>query len=428
VKSLACVWDLLAEGKIRIRGRIYHKEIQTSTRIWCLRKGPVRLLSQVHLLYCLLCCVGATIGLVLRQPFHQQVVGVGNSNPFVCCIRARTASDSLSSSVRNNNINREELTKEKMFKQLRLVMFRHALGEPIDRVGLLCGKGQKIIDFTAQDFANIPGIHGRAHNMKAIIAGGDETMNAIREIAKKEIPDHLLLAAKSVVLRPPMIPHRNIICVGKNYVDHIAEVSKRDAKDGKPNVTETPKFPMFFTKAPQTVIADLEKVELHEKLTKWLDYEVELAVIIGKQCRDVAPHRAMEKVFGYTIANDVTARDLQRRHGQFFKGKTLDTTCPLGPCIIPATDLDASDLDIKLTLNGEVKQHSRTSKMIFKIPELIASLSEGFTLYPGDIILTGTPDGVAYAANPPFALKHGDTMKAEIEGIGSLENTVERVN
>lgn len=314
-----------------------------------------------------------------------------------------------------------------MSNRIRLVVFRHALGEPVDRIGLLLKGGESIVDFTTADFANIPGLKGRTHSMRNIIDGGDETLNAIRDISKQDIPNHLKLATKSVVLRPPLKPIRNIICVGKNYSDHIAEVSKRDAKDGKSNVSEPPKYPMFFTKAPQCVVAHNDKVDSHEHLTKWLDYEAELAVIIGKTCRDVPAKRAMEKIFGYTCANDITARDLQRRHGQFFKGKTLDTTCPLGPCIVPASDLDPSDLAIKLTLNGEVKQDSRTSKMIFSIPELIASLSEGFTLYPGDIILTGTPDGVAYAADPPFALKHGDHMKVEIEHIGALENTIEKV-
>jgi 2-keto-4-pentenoate hydratase/2-oxohepta-3-ene-1,7-dioic acid hydratase in catechol pathway len=314
-------------------------------------------------------------------------------------------------------------------QRLRLVVFRHALGEPVDRVGLFFpnkgSQGGSIVDFTSEYFEDVKELVGRVNSMNKIIEGGEKTLEAIREISKEDLTAQFI-AARSVLIRPPISPIRNIMCVGKNYADHIAEVNNRDSKDGKSAISEHPKFPMFFTKAPQCVIGHEEKVESHSNVTKWLDYEAELAVVIGKECRDVSPQRALDKVFGYTCANDVTARDLQRRHGQFFKGKSLDTFCPLGPCIVPASDLDPSDLAIKLYLNGDVKQNSRTSKMIFDIPHLIASLSEGFTLYPGDVILTGTPDGVAYAASPPFSVKKGDHMKVEIESIGILENAVEK--
>ena len=233
-----------------------------------------------------------------------------------------------------------------------------------------------------------------------------------------------VLDSNKVKLLPPVTPIRNIMCIGKNYSDHIAEVKKRDNKEGTDTPTAAPKYPMFFTKATTTVIGHKATVPSHNTLTKWLDYEAELAVIIGKGGANISIENAMNHVFGYTCANDISARDLQRRHGQFFKGKTLDGTCPLGPCIVPASDLDPSDLSIQLRLNGELKQNSRTSKMLFKIPAIIASLSEGFTLLPGDVILTGTPDGVAYAAEPPFSLNPGDRMIVEIEHIGGLENNV----
>jgi 2-keto-4-pentenoate hydratase/2-oxohepta-3-ene-1,7-dioic acid hydratase in catechol pathway len=155
-----------------------------------------------------------------------------------------------------------------------------------------------------------------------------------------------------------------------------------------------------------------------------LDYEVELAVIIGKTGRDISKENALAHVFGYTVANDITARDVQKKHNQWFKGKSLDSTCPLGPCIVPASQIDASDLPIKMWINGEKRQDSRTSNMIFNVATIIEQLSAGFTLYPGDIILTGTPQGVGFAMQPPQVLKPGDLMEAEIEGIGRLVNRV----
>ena len=188
---------------------------------------------------------------------------------------------------------------------------------------------------------------------------------------------------------------------------------------------EIPKYPVFFTKAPQCIIGPDEKVESHSNLTKWLDYEVELAVIIGKKGRDIPLENWKEHVFGYTIANDITARDLQKSHSQWFKGKTLDSTCPMGPYVVPSSDLDPSSLDLQTWVNGELRQNSNTSKMIFDIPTIMHHLSKGFTLLPGDVILTGTPDGVGFAMNPPQVLRSGDKMHLEISGIGSLINTVE---
>ncbi|HYF08230.1 MAG TPA: fumarylacetoacetate hydrolase family protein, partial [Acetobacteraceae bacterium] len=167
-----------------------------------------------------------------------------------------------------------------------------------------------------------------------------------------------------------------------------------------------------------------EPIPDHAGTTQWLDYEVELAVVIGREGRDIPAERALDHVFGWTIANDVTGRDLQRRYGQWFKGKSLDRSCPLGPCIVPAADLDASDLAISLTINGEGRQSSRTSKMIFDVKEIIHQLSAGFTLKPGDVILTGTPEGVGYAMQPPQTLKPGDVMALTIEGIGTLTNAI----
>ena len=164
-------------------------------------------------------------------------------------------------------------------------------------------------------------------------------------------------------------------------------------------------------------------------MTRLLDYEVELGVIIGTAGRDIAPERAFQHVFGYTVLNDITARDLQKRHDQWFKGKSLDTTCPIGPCIVDRDTIgDPRTLELSLTVNGEPRQRATVGQMIFDIPTLIASLSAGLTLEAGDIIATGTPSGVGYAMNPTRALKHGDVVVARIDRIGELRNRIVEVS
>ena len=317
--------------------------------------------------------------------------------------------------------------------RLRLVNFQKVKSANSKaQVGLLLNQGPNpfVVNLRAKEFSGE--FDGKFDMVDLYNDHDNKIMSAIRKVASRindegsfaSKPYILPLDPSKVKLLPPVTPVRNIICIGKNYSDHIAEVKKRDEKDGTATPASAPQYPMFFTKATTTVIGPHTPVPSHNTLTKWLDYEAELAVVIGKGGVNISVENAMQHVFGYTCANDVSARDLQRRHGQFFKGKTLDGTCPLGPCVVPASDVDPNDLSIRLWLNGELKQNSRTSKMIFNIPAIIASLSEGFTLLPGDVILTGTPDGVAYAANPPFSLKSGDDMTVEIEHIGRLDNKV----
>ena len=259
-----------------------------------------------------------------------------------------------------------------------------------------------------------------ARDMLAVIDGGAAMLAAIRALAANP-PANALLALASVALQAPIPkPRRNVFCVGRNYMDHVAEGDRTRGI----TQSEVPKYPQFFTKAADCVIAPEAKVPTHEGVTKWLDYEVELVAIIGTAGRDIPKEKALEHVFGWTIGNDVTGRDLQRRHGQWFKGKSLDRSCPLGPVIVPAADLNAADLAISLKINGEQRQASRTSKMIFDVPEIIHQLSSGFTLLPGDVIMTGTPEGVGYAMQPPQTLKAGDVMELMIEGIGTLTNTI----
>jgi 2-keto-4-pentenoate hydratase/2-oxohepta-3-ene-1,7-dioic acid hydratase in catechol pathway len=222
------------------------------------------------------------------------------------------------------------------------------------------------------------------------------------------------------LLAPIPRPAKNIFCVGKNYREHIVEACQAM---GVP--PEFPSVPEFFSKPPTTVIGEGAGIRRHEANTSKLDYEIELAVVIGKTCRDVSVDRALENVFGYTIINDVTARDAQFAHGQWFKGKSFDTFCPMGPWIVTADEFgDPASRTLKLTVNGELRQNSTTADLLFSVQQVIASLSAALTLEPGDVIATGTPAGVAFGMSPQRWLQIGDVIEAEIEGIGKLCNTV----
>jgi 2-keto-4-pentenoate hydratase/2-oxohepta-3-ene-1,7-dioic acid hydratase in catechol pathway len=223
-----------------------------------------------------------------------------------------------------------------------------------------------------------------------------------------------------VSLLAPVHPAKNVFCVGRNYMGHAEEIARARGTELK-----LPSVPTFFTKAPTAIAAPGSILELNPRLSSEYDYEAELGVVIGTRCKDVPKERALDVIFGYTCINDVTARDLQREHVQWFKGKSLDHTCPIGPWIVGAGDVpDPQALDIRLRLNGETKQSSNTSNMIFSVAEIIASLSAGMTLEPGDVIATGTPDGVGFARTPPEFLTGGDVMEVEIAGIGVLRNTI----
>jgi 2-keto-4-pentenoate hydratase/2-oxohepta-3-ene-1,7-dioic acid hydratase in catechol pathway len=228
------------------------------------------------------------------------------------------------------------------------------------------------------------------------------------------------VALRDVRLDAPVRPLRNVFCIGRNYLEHAKEGAAIFGKELK-----LPDVPTIFTKAPTAIVGPDATVHLQANISKEYDFEAELAVVIGKRCKNVSEADAYSVVFGYTALNDVTARDLQRAHLQWFKGKSLDETAPIGPAIVAAADIgDPQNLAIGFKLNGVQKQHSSTSKMIFQIPRLIAELSKGMTLLPGDVIATGTPEGVGFARTPPEFLKDGDVMEVEIETIGVLRNPV----
>lgn len=223
------------------------------------------------------------------------------------------------------------------------------------------------------------------------------------------------------LLAPIPEPRRNIVCLGKNYIDHVKEI--KGLTGGGQNA---PAAPVYFTKATHTVIGTGEAILSHPEITQKVDYEVELAIIIGKEGINIPKEKAEDYIFGYTIANDISARDLQVDHLQWFKGKSLITHCPMGPWIVHKSLIPFPvELDIRCYVNGELRQEANTRDMIFDIPTIISDLSRGYPLFPGDIILTGTPAGVGMGFELPKFLKPGDQVKCVIEGIGEIINRIE---
>lgn len=239
------------------------------------------------------------------------------------------------------------------------------------------------------------------------------------------LKDEAAVALDSVTLLAPIPkPARNLFCVGKNYVNHAQEFTKSGFDAGQTAKDAIPTDPIVFSKTPETVIAHNDTIWDAEGVSDALDYEAELAVIIGKGGRGISKDDAMNHVWGYTILNDMTARDWQKTHKQWHMAKSFDTFGPLGPVAVTADAVDANDLSVKCWVNGELRQDANTSDLIFDIPTLIETISAGITLMPGDIIATGTPEGVGIGFNPPRFLKRGDVVAIEISGIGRLENKI----
>ena len=226
------------------------------------------------------------------------------------------------------------------------------------------------------------------------------------------------------LLAPIPRPIRNIFCVGKNYHEHAKEFTSSgfDSSAAKGTIPESP---IVFSKIPETVIGNGHPIKIDKNVSASIDYEVELAVIIGKKGKNIPVQNAQNHIWGYTIINDVTARDLQSLHSQWLIGKSQDTFCPMGPWVTTADGIDLNDTSIKCWINGELRQNSNTNKLIFDIPKIIEAISNGITLNKGDVIATGTPSGVGIGFDPPKYLKPGDKTKLEIENIGVLQNPVE---
>ncbi|WDV47268.1 fumarylacetoacetate hydrolase family protein [Clostridiaceae bacterium M8S5] len=221
------------------------------------------------------------------------------------------------------------------------------------------------------------------------------------------------------ITAPIRYPHSDIICLGKNYADHAKEVMGMTSDN-----LGLPKYPIYFSKRANPAIGDNDIIKYH---TDSMDYEVELAIIIGKDGININKEDVSDYIFGYTIANDISARRLQKKHIQWYKAKSLDTFCPMGPYIVHKSSLPSKiNLDIQCYINGELRQNSNTSNLIFDIPYIVSDLSKNMKLYSGDIILTGTPAGVGLGYKPPKFLKRGDKIESFIEGIGTLVNYVSK--
>lgn len=220
-------------------------------------------------------------------------------------------------------------------------------------------------------------------------------------------------------------PARNVMCVGKNYHEHAKEFTKSGFDSSASSVADAiPTAPIIFTKVPESVVANGADIRYPAGVSDSLDYEAELGLVIGRGGRGISKADAYSHICGYTIINDVTARDLQGKHKQWFLAKSLDTFCPMGPWLVTADEVDPANLGVKCWVNNELRQNANTRDLIFDIPTLIATISAGITLLPGDVIATGTPAGVGIGFTPPKFLKRGDRVTIEIEGLGRLSNSV----
>ena len=281
---------------------------------------------------------------------------------------------------------------------MRLVTFRTPEGP---RPGLVTGEA-------------IADLGARWPSLLSLLEAGAAALREVEAVAAEATR----IDAEGAALASPL-PAPTVYCVGWNYLKHFEEgAAKRDE--------ELPEHPAFFSKSPPSVIGPFDPIPSHAQVTSQLDWETELAVVIGTEGRDIPVERALDHVVGYMAANDVSAREVQRRHGgQWLKGKSLDGTCPLGPWIATRDEVpDPQTLEVWARVNGDEKQRSSTARMIFPVAELIARLSEGMTLRVGDVLLTGTPEGVGMGRDPQEFLAPGDVVECGVDGIGSVRNHV----
>lgn len=295
---------------------------------------------------------------------------------------------------------------------MRLVTFSPEAGGAL-RLGML-RDGDEVIDLMHVG-GNPP---FDPTDMVSLIAGGDKALSWLRDVASRSKDT---VALGEVRLHAPIPrPRKNVFCVGWNYLDHFEEGAK-----ARTQKVDLPAHPAFFSKAATSVTGPYDAIPFDPTVSTQIDWEVELGLIIGPGGINISEAEAMNHVFGFTVINDISARDIQRRHNQWFKGKSLDGSCPMGPWIMSADAVkDPNNLRLRTRVNGTVKQESSTSYLYFKLPRIIAELSAGLTLEPGDVIATGTPSGVGYARTPPEFLKPGDALETEVEGIGLLRNRI----
>lgn len=257
-------------------------------------------------------------------------------------------------------------------------------------------------------------------SMLTLIDAGSDALVTLTALLEDVQPDYCVAMAQIELLAPIPRPRQNVICLGLNYQDHVAETATEQQ-------VKLPRSPVVFTKAANSVNGPYADIEIDTSVSAKMDWEVELAVIIGKTGMSIAEHDALDHVFGYTVLNDVTARDRQKWHKQFYIGKSYRGCCPMGPAIVTADEIaDPHNLNIFSRVNGELKQSSNTVHQIFSIAHVIAILSQGMELEAGDIIATGTPSGVGYARTPPEYLMPGDVVECEVEHIGKITNSIKQ--
>ena len=298
---------------------------------------------------------------------------------------------------------------------MRLVTYQ-ILNTTLLKTGIQISKDE-VLDIAAE--ATARGSKLWVNTMLEIIAGGEAVMTLLRDIEANPKTAPIMLN-KALLKAPIPRPLKNVFCVGWNYLEHFEEGGAK-LEDKR----ELPTWPVFFSKAPTAVNGPYDVIPYDANISTQLDWEVELGVIIGKSGKNISEADAMGHVFGYTVINDVTWRDIQRRHGgQWDKGKSLDGTCPMGPCIVTADAIEHTNLRLTCRVNGVTKQDSNTKHLYFKLPRLIHDLSLGQTLEAGDIISSGTPEGVGFARTPPEFMKAGDLLETEIAGIGVMRNPI----
>jgi 2-keto-4-pentenoate hydratase/2-oxohepta-3-ene-1,7-dioic acid hydratase in catechol pathway len=292
-------------------------------------------------------------------------------------------------------------------------------GDPTERLGVV--GGEHVIDAAEAVKGSWPG--PPPQTMLALIEAGPDAWQQMASLLQSRL-EHPEIGNPRLqdvhLLAPIPRPRKNIFCLGQNYLSHAKEAARARERELK-----IPEVPVFFTKTPTTVVGPFDPVIWDRSVTTQVDYEAELAVIVGRLTKNVGRGKVLDHVFGYTILNDVSARDLQKSHLQWFKGKSLDGFCPIGPWIVTADEFgDPQAKQITLRLNGETRQSATTADMIFPVAVCLESLARGMTLEPGDIIASGTPEGVGLGRIPPEYMKDGDVMETEIEGIGLMRNLI----
>ncbi len=293
---------------------------------------------------------------------------------------------------------------------MKLAAFRTLAAPNEPAVGRISPDGQSVGPFDLPAAARALG----ALPVVEALSRGEALPPLLRPLALTEVR----------LVAPLPRPRRNIFCVGKNYHAHAKEFAGSGFDSSAKSGGDIPSVPIIFSKVPESVVGPGDAIRIPAAVSTAIDYEAELAVIIGRGGKSIRAADALQHVWGYTIVNDITARDWQSRHQQWHMGKSFDTFCPMGPWLVSADECDGTRTRVRCYVNGEERQNASTTDLIFDIPTLIETLSAGITLYPGDVIATGTPVGVGIGFKPPRYLQPGDQVRVEIDGIGALENPV----